>query len=170
MRTILATGLLLLSIAVASAQEQEQKLLDRLLKPNTTLQNTMETKQFVAGGEVMTKKARTKPFFIPRGWWNKKYAGVKEVRPKDFATEQSRFQGQQANTASRNKLTKIDEPYRTAAYVTREARDSRRTVETTDYSAGDRPFLVKGKSQKALSAQDRPLTIDEVRELLNKNK
>ena len=32
------------------------------------------------------------------------------------------------------------------------------------------PFLGQGKSQKALHAQDRPLTIDEVRELLNKNK
>jgi hypothetical protein len=36
--------------------------------------------------------------------------------------------------------------------------------------SGTRPFLVRGKSQKALSAQDRPLSIDDVRELLNKNK
>ena len=36
--------------------------------------------------------------------------------------------------------------------------------------AGNRPFLGQGKSQKALSAQDRPLTIEQVRELLNKNK
>ena len=35
---------------------------------------------------------------------------------------------------------------------------------------GTRPFLVQGKSQKALSQQDKPLTIDQVRELLNKNK
>jgi len=40
---------------------------------------------------------------------------------------------------------------------------------TRDF-AGNRPFLGQGKSQKALHAQDRPLTIDEVRELLNKNK
>jgi hypothetical protein len=39
----------------------------------------------------------------------------------------------------------------------------------SDYP-GTRPFLAHGKSQKALSAQDRALTIDEVRELLNKNK
>ena len=169
MRTILASGILSLSIAVAVAQEQEQKMLDRLLKPNTTLENSMQTKQFVAGGEVLTKKAPTKPFFVPRGWWNKKFAGVKEVRPKEFATEQSRFAGTQASTSSRNKLTKVDDPYRTAAYVTREAPDLRRSVETSEYP-GNRPFLLEGKSQKALSAQDRPLTIDEVRELLNKNK
>jgi hypothetical protein len=169
MRTILASGILLLSIAVAVAQEQEQKMLDRLLKPNTSIENSMQTKQFVAGGEVLTKKAPTKPFFIPRGWWEKKYLGVKEVRPKEFATEQSRFSAKQANTSSRNKLAKVDEPYRTAAYVTREAPDVHRSVETADYP-GNRTFLLEGKSQKAFSAQDRPLTIDEVRELLNKNK
>jgi len=36
--------------------------------------------------------------------------------------------------------------------------------------AGNRPFLDKGKSQKSLSAQNKPLTIEQVRELLNKNK
>ena len=36
--------------------------------------------------------------------------------------------------------------------------------------AGERPFLAEGKSQKWLHAQDHPLSIDEVRELLNKNK
>ena len=36
--------------------------------------------------------------------------------------------------------------------------------------AGNRPFLGRGKSQEALSARDTPLTIDQVRELLNKNK
>ena len=169
MRTLLASSILLLSIALVSAQAQEQKLLDRLLKPNTTLENTMQTKQFVASGEVIGKRVPTKPFFVPRSWWEKKYPGVKEVKPKEFATGESRFAGKEANTSSRNKLSKVDEPYRTAAYVTSQTADSDRSVPTTDYP-GNRPFLLKGKSQKALSAQDRPLTIDEVRELLNKNK
>ena len=169
MRTILATAVILLSIGIAHAQEQEKKMLDRLLRPNTTLDNSMQTKQFVAGGEVLTKKAPTKPFFVPRGWWDKKFGGVKEVRTKEFGTEASRFASKQASTSSRNKLTKIDAPYPTTAYVTRDTVDTGRPVETNDY-AGVREFRVKGKSQKALSAQDRPLTIDEVRELLNKNK
>jgi len=38
-----------------------------------------------------------------------------------------------------------------------------------DY-AGIRPFLDQGKSQKSLSAQNKQLTIEQVRELLNKNK
>ena len=58
---------------------------------------------------------------------------------------------------------------------TKQARDispsaySTKKYATRDF-AGNRPFLGQGKSQKALHAQERPLTIDEVRELLNKNK
>ena len=48
-------------------------------------------------------------------------------------------------------------------------RATERTYPVSEFS-GTRPFLVRGKSQKALSQQDRPLSIDEVRELLNKNK
>ena len=44
-----------------------------------------------------------------------------------------------------------------------------RTTPVRDY-AGTRTFLDKGKSQKILSAQSKPLTIEEVRELLNKSK
>jgi len=52
---------------------------------------------------------------------------------------------------------------------TRVAPESNATVPTLAYS-GNRPFLDQGKSQKALHAQDRPLTIEQVRELLNKSK
>jgi hypothetical protein len=35
---------------------------------------------------------------------------------------------------------------------------------------GSRQFLDEGKSQKSLNQENAPLTIDQVRELLNKNK
>ena len=168
-RTILASGLVLLTATIAWAQEQDQKLLDRILKPNAALQNNVETKQFVAGGEVLTKRVQTKPFWMPRRMWEKKYAGVKEVRTKEFGTATSRFASKEANTTPRNKLTNVDKPIATTAYVTRDTGDIGKTVNTTDY-AGVRPFLVRGKAQGALDAQNRSLTIEEVRELLNKNK
>ncbi|HEX8679905.1 MAG TPA: hypothetical protein VF683_08090 [Chthoniobacterales bacterium] len=169
MRTTLASGILLLSIVAAHAQEQEQKLLDRLLRPEASVQNPNETKQFVSGGDVLNKRVPTKPFFVPRSWWNKKFSGVKEVRTKAFSTHESILADKQANTTPRNKLTKIDAVYPTTAYVTRDSADNGRTAPTRDYP-GVRPFLGRGKNQKALSAKDRPLTIDEVRELLNKSK
>lgn len=169
MRTGLIFALVFLGGSFARAQEQEQKLLDRLLKPNMSLQSVDQTKQFVATGEVMTKKAPMRWFLFKRRGDEKQFAGVKQFQAKNFATTRSRFAGQKANTSTRNKLTNIDQPYATTAYVTRDAHDSRKVSETGDY-AGVRPFLDRGKSQKSLSAHDRPMTIDEVRELLNKNK
>lgn len=170
MRTIIAAGVLLLSVGIASAQEQEKKLLDRLLKPDASLQHHLETKEFVAAGPVLTKKVPTKPFWVPRRIWEKKYGGVREVQPKEFVgTKESQFAKREANISPRNTLTKLDTPYSTAAYVTRNARENDRTVATSDFT-GVRPFLVRGKSQKALDAQNRTMTIDEVRELLNKSK
>jgi len=51
----------------------------------------------------------------------------------------------------------------------RDAPQSDKKVATRTY-AEDRPFLDEGKSQKSLNQQNAPLTIEQVRELLNKNK
>ena len=56
-----------------------------------------------------------------------------------------------------------------AAYGSRVAPENGNSLVVTPF-AGNRPFLGRGKSQKALNAQDTPLTIEQVRELLNKNK
>ena len=52
---------------------------------------------------------------------------------------------------------------------TRDAPQSDKKVAVRTY-AENRPFLEEGKSQKSLNRQNAPLTIDQVRELLNKNK
>ena len=51
----------------------------------------------------------------------------------------------------------------------RVAPESNASAPVREY-ASTRLFLDKGKSQKALHAQDKPLTIEQVRELLNKSK
>jgi len=56
-----------------------------------------------------------------------------------------------------------------AAYGTRVAPENGSSLPVAPF-AGNRPFLGQGKSQKALSAQDTPLTLEQVRELLNKSK
>ncbi len=55
------------------------------------------------------------------------------------------------------------------AYPTRTAAGSERSAPGREF-AGNRPFLDEGKSQKSLNHQEAPMTIDQVRELLNKNK
>src|SRR5450432_2806977 len=99
---------------IACAQEQEKKLLDRLLKPDMSLQSDAQGKQFVANGETITRKAPTKSFVVTdrkpeRGFWN-----TKRVDAKEFATESSRDAQKTANLSTRGRIAKADVPYSTS--------------------------------------------------------
>ena len=143
--------------------------MDRLLKPDMSLQNSVGEKQFVARGSTTTKQARTKEFYVRERKPEKSFF-TRLFGTKNFNTKNARYQEMQASIATRTRIAKVDTPYTTSAYRDVEAaRESDRAVEGSEFS-GTRPFLIQGKSQKALSQKDRPLTIDQVRELLNKNK
>jgi hypothetical protein len=75
-----------------------------------------------------------------------------------------------ANLATRTALTKDDKLVRTPpAPGVRAAPESTTTAAVREFP-DNRPFPGRGKSQKALQAYNRPLTIEQVRELLNKSK
>lgn len=169
MRPLVVIALLGAGISFAQAQEQDRKLLDRILKPDTSLSNAAQGKRFEAGGATLTKAAPTKSFSFFNRTRVKQFDAAKTYDAKAFTTKQSQFANRTANTSSRSDIRNVEKPYATGAYQTTASPDNGRHVEVAEYP-GSRPFLVRGKSQKALSAQDRPLTIDEVRELLNKNK
>jgi len=163
--------LLCIGATAASAQEQEGKLMDRLLKPDMSLQNGAQTKQFVATGAATTKTAPTKTFQFSQRWRSKKFSGVREIQPVEFQTTTSRYQRRAANLRTRNELTEARSSYAAGAYSdVRAAADAQKAVATSESNDSRRPFLVQGKSQKSLSAKDQPMTLEQVRELLNKNK
>jgi hypothetical protein len=154
-----------LTLATASyAQEQERKLVDRLLSPNTKLANPDQNKKFTGGLEAPTRSAATKSFYV-----SEKNLGKTFVTDRSAPTTSFRARNYSTQAATVPTLPS------TRSYQTKQARNispsahSTKKYATRDF-AGNRPFLEQGKSQKALRAQDRPLTIDEVRELLNKNK
>ena len=169
MRALLISAVLSATLITAHAQQQEQKLLDRLLKPEMSLENSAQGKQFTAGGATIDKQARTKSFYVRDRRAEKQFV-TGNFSTKRFRTSSSRYQQQEANVATQTKIQKVDTPYPAPGFRgVGAARESDKMVETSNYRE-TRPFLGRGKSQKALSQQDRPLTIDEVRELLNKNK
>lgn len=59
--TVLAV---VMPVLMASAQEQERKLVDRLLKPDTALQNSEQGKKFTAGGSVEARSTSPKSFYL----------------------------------------------------------------------------------------------------------
>ena len=167
---VLSFLLLASSASVASAQIQERKLLERLLKPDMTLQNDMQKKQFAAPGATLTKQLPTKSFHFTEKSWDKAFWNTRQVPQKGFQTQSSRFTRQNANLSTRSQLAKLEAPYSTTSYRgAHQSPDAKKAMPVGEF-AGSRKFEAQGKSQKSLNAQDRPMTIDEVRELLNKNK
>lgn len=162
---------LLFGVCTAVAQKQETKLIDRLLRPNTALENSAQDRKFVApGGRSFEKRIPSRSFYSREKPLTKTFPGERTLTPPQFAARHFRMGDTAANLATRTQLTTNDRIITPpAAPGIRAAPESTVTATAREFP-GTRPFLGRGKSQKALQAYNRPLTIDEVRELLNKSK
>jgi hypothetical protein len=163
--------LLLAVLCSASAQDQEKKLVDRLLKPDMTLQNDAQNKKFTGDGSAsINKRANAGTFYVHRKPRSKNFPGTRDFSTTHFYAQTYHGGRTAYEASSQQTLANSKAPYanQTARGV-RDAPQSRQEVASRAY-AGTRPFLDQGKSQKSLNRQNEPLTIDQVRELLNKNK
>jgi hypothetical protein len=155
---------LCLLAATALAQEQERKLVDRLLEPNTKLENSQQNKQFTGAGAVTAKSASTRSFYLSNKELSKTFADTRAFRARSYPSRSFATREAALPTSPRTPTFSTSD-----ARGISSARDAGKSYDTRKFS-GSRPFLDRGKSQKALHAQDHPLSIDDVRELLNKNK
>jgi hypothetical protein len=159
--------------SLLAAQEQDRKLLDRIQRPDMELSNPMQKKEFIGGGGVQLREAP-----IARA-----YAGTKQAGSKEFATRSffgiknpwfgnRSFESRQAPLFARGGLSKLDEPYRVSEARVREFSAAGKQAAIADSSVPVRPFLGRGGSQGSLDQISdkvkKEMTIDEVRELLNK--
>jgi hypothetical protein len=169
---LVAIGTLFVSISTVFAQEQERRLMDRLLKPDTSLANPAQNKKF-AGKQSASfdKSARTGGFYSPQKSIAKTFPEKRAFTPRQFTARHFRAGDSAAYISSRSQPMKNDTMIATPAATAgaRVAPESNASAPVREY-ASTRPFLDKGKSEKSLHAQDKPLTIEQVRELLNKSK
>lgn len=169
-RMIVASMVLLAGVSATFAQEQERKLVDRILKPNMSLVNSAQNKQFGASEISVPKRTRSKAFYTPDRSPGKSFAAGRTFSSREFTVRHFRAGDATANTSARSQPVKTGPvPVAAAADGTRIAPENGSSLPAPPF-AGSRPFLARGKSQEALSARDTPLTIEQVRELLNKNK
>ncbi len=153
------------------AQDQEHTLIDRLLRPNMELHNKAQGKAFRVDSKVAAQKGSANTFALEPAAKQKTFADTRTVAQKEYHSGSSRTDlgensfasTRDANVQPRSKLTT------SPAHDVHPAYDTRLTVSGRTY-ADERSFRDQGKSQKSLSRQNQPLTIDQVRELLNKNK
>jgi hypothetical protein len=183
-RCLLSFALILLALgSVARAQQQEEKLMDRLKRgPNSNL--TYDTTQSSFGSRSATtgKVVKTGDFstrsFLSREFISKPYAGTE--KRSWFAN--LFFPAKSANTSGKYEIPNASQPYGTKDAPTKEARDAGKLAATSTFAATDLQYLKRNRfdtSIKAAPSQDktvgytgdlRPMSIDDVRELLNKNK
>ena len=165
-------GVLLLAVLCsASAQDQEKKLVDRLLKPDMTLQNDAQNKKFVGDGSAsINKRANVGTFYVHRKPPSRNFSGTRDFSTTQFYSQTYRGGRTAYEVSSQQTLTNSKATYanQTARSV-RDAPQSGKKVASRAY-AGNRPFLNEGTNQKSLNRKNEPLTIEQVRELLNKNK
>ncbi|PYL09615.1 MAG: hypothetical protein DME33_03510 [Verrucomicrobia bacterium] len=163
--------LLLAALSCVRGQDQERKLMDRLLSPDMTLQNTAQNKKFIGDRtSSMNKQATAGTFYVQQKSNSKSFSAIGQFFVRHFSSQAFHSGRSAFNTSSQRATGNSQAAYANlTARGVRDAAQSGKKVASRAY-AENRPFLDEGKSQKSLNQQNAPLTIDQVRELLNKNK
>ena len=159
--------------ATAAAQQQEQRMMDRIMNPDRDRANPMGAKAFSA-----------KPYEGRKFQGPGEYTGVKSARTKEFTTREflgirNPWFGKKvyATEAARelNRYVLADRGFGSRSVETRAARDEDKSALLRDTTGADnaRAFPARGKAQGSIDAAypaGGALTLDEVRELLNRNR
>jgi len=164
----LASVLILSALVNVHGQDQEKKLIDRLLRPNMDLHNNAQSKKFMADGASINRRATVGTFYVQKRPKQKDFSATREFTTQEFSSQP--FHSKRSTFHVSSQQTMANSSYATkAAHAVRDAPQSGKKVSTPQY-ADNPPFLDEGKGQKSLNRQNTPLTIEQVRELLNKNK
>jgi hypothetical protein len=156
-------------LPAAQAQNQEGKLVERLLRPDTTLQNRAQNKKMPASTAVIDSRGTVGTFYVQPKSKEKSFAGTRDFSTRAL-TPQSFHGRDRTNVSSPNHVVNTQTTYPTSSEPELpSAHDSGKSIAGRRF-ANQQTFLDQGKSQKALNRENPPLTVEQVRELLNKNK
>jgi hypothetical protein len=165
LRTICLTCL---CVSASWAQQQEPSLVDRLLRPNMDLQNNAQGKKFVAGSAIVEHRGSVGTFLLRPQRAEKSFVNTHALTTKKYP---SRSVGTEPKISStQNRSANIPEPVGTSSVRDIHSANNPGNVTASRIFADQHQFRDQGKSQKSLDRQNRPMTIDQVRDLLNKNK
>ena len=162
---------LLIGVCTAGAQTQEKKLVERLLRPDTSMVNPAQGKKFAApAGVSFEERVPARSFNSREKTLTKPYSGDRNLTSPQVAARHFRLGDSPAQLSTRAQFAQKDRIISAPpAPGIRVAPENTRAAAVRDFS-GHRTFPGRGKSQRALQAYNRPLTIEQVRELLNKSK
>jgi hypothetical protein len=171
-RTRLAVVLLALLAGAGAlhAQTQEGGTLDRILHPDRTLKYEDADHKFDAPAAVGSKQASVRPFLFSHPANLKTGDGVFQTHK--FDSKSYRTGAFATKAAATKEYDKTGKTYAVKAMAVNEDRDAGKAMATHEYANAQKPYLERGKRQDTIDEipQAKQMTIDQVRELLNKPK
>lgn len=169
MRVLLAICCATIIATSVHAQKQERSLIDRLLRPDMTSKNASQDKKFVTRAAPGAKSKTVGAFYVEPRAPEKSFRTLQSY-PTTHLHPSLFNSGREAASLPKNQSPRSADTFSTSSTVqVRETTDNDKKVGTRSF-ADERSFLAQGKSQKALDRKNPPLTVAQVRELLNKNK
>ena len=176
MKYLLPFGIVLslLTVQPLYAQEQEKKLLDRIQRPDMQLGNPLQSKAFagVSGAGGKTSSFANKTHGTARSGTLREFSGT-----RSFLGIKNPWLGQRAYDAKSDLLSSrmgfdTSKPYALKPAATGSFSDASKKANATKPQVSTKPFQVQGEAQGALQQISdkvkKEMTIDDVRELLNK--
>src|SRR2546430_10256947 len=85
-KPVAACLLLLAALSCVRGQDQERKLVDRLLKPDMGLQNEAQNKKFIADGASTNKRANVGTFYIQKRSTSKSFLAIGQFLARPFTS------------------------------------------------------------------------------------
>jgi hypothetical protein len=171
-RSALAAVLCALLACASSlrAQTQEGGTLDHILHPDRTLKYEDSDHNFNAPAAFGAKTAAVRPFLFSQPASLKAGDGVFHTR--DFNAKSYRAGNYTTKAAPTKDYGNKGRTYAVRAMAVNEDRAAGKTMDTHSYAAAQKPYLVRGKRQDSIDEihDAKKMTIDQVRELLNKPK
>ena len=168
MRVLLPLFCAILIATSVRAQKQERSLIDRLLRPDMTLKNVAQDKKFATRAAPGRENKSVGTFYVPpraagKNFLTRQNGSTKHLQPGFFNS------GGHTVSLPQNQTLRSAYLSNSSLVEIRDGSDNRKKVDTRNFS-GEHSYLAQGKSQKALDRKNAPLSIEQVRELLNKNK
>ena len=156
------------------AQNQEGGLLDRIDHPDRALKFDPADKKFGVSAAVGDKQAQVKSFSF--GKQSAVYGGdgafrSKTFNPKDSGLKIESYNSRASTLSQRNSFAQADKGFNTKSMDVREAPAANKSAAVRDDVLTEKPYNWRGKRQDTMdevTKDNKNLTVDQVRELLNK--
>jgi len=142
-----------------------------ILNPTLNPVSSFQDRSFYAGADkgFAAKSGRVKTFNWLNLFRSKEFTDTKSFQSSAYSTANFEAANKKGPISGKYVARDFDKTVRVKTNPVKDARESNKSSETREFT-GNRPYLVKGKSQKVLDSQQeqsKSLTVDEVRDLLN---